>query len=163
MKIFITILTILNTFTAFGQKYVDFPSFEKFYSNFGEYLKYPDGLETKQPSTVTLMKISFAGNGEVQSISFSDSALPKFVDLMQKVKNKFDFKSIYEDVKVTHNSAEQIIIPIQIDYEKIGEWQSKISSDDIKKLYFFSGKPISGEYFFYPNIYYKYVVGRINQ
>ncbi|QMV67128.1 hypothetical protein HS960_05420 [Sphingobacterium paramultivorum] len=163
MKIFITILAILNTYTAFGQKYVDFPSFEKFYSTFGELLKYPDGLETKQPSTVTLMKINFAANGEVQSISFSDSAFPKFVDLIQKMENKFDFKSIYEDIKIKHNSAAQVIIPIQIDYEQIGEWQSKISSDNIKKLYFFDGKPISGEYFFYPNIYYKYVVGPVNR
>lgn len=163
MKIFITILTILNTLTAFGQKYVDFPSFEKFYSNFGEHLKYPAGFESKQPSTVTLMKINFAGNGEVQSVSFSDSAFPKFVDLMQTMKDKFNFKSIYEDIKVKHKNAEQVIIPIQIDYEKIGEWQSEISSNDIKKLYFFNGKPISGEYFLYPNIYYKYVIGRVNQ
>lgn len=163
MKTLITLLAIFSSSVSFGQKNIEFPSFEKFYSNFGENLRYPSGLQDEWPSTITLMKINFTGNGDVQSISLSDSAFPQFVHLMEKMKEKLDFNSIYQDIKAKQKDVKQVLIPIHIDYEKIDVWKSSISSEDFKKLYVFNGKPISGKYFLYPNIYYKYVAGRVNE
>lgn len=158
-----TIIALLSYTPVFGQKYIDFPLFEKFYSNFGEHLKYTNELKDVPLSTLTLMKINFSANGEVQSVSFSDSALPQFVEFMQKVENKIDFNYIYEDIKGKLRSRLEVLVPIHIDYEKMDEWKSTTSLENIKNLYFFNGKPISGDYFLYPNIYFKYVIGRINQ
>lgn len=160
IKIIVAILLILNCCTVFGQKNDEFPSYEKFYSTFAEYLKYPAELQNKCIPTITLMKITFTNTGELDFINFSDSAAPEFVELMQNIKNKLDFKSIYTDLRSKQKDINPVLIPIQIDFEKIGECTSTISSGNLQKLYRFSGKPISGKYFMYPEIYCKYVVGR---
>ena len=163
IKIIVAILLILNYCTVFGQKNVEFPSYEKFYSTFIEHLKYPSELQNKCVPTITLMKVTFTNTGELDFINFSDSATPEFVDLIQNIKNKLDFKSIYTDLRSKKKDINPVLIPIQIDFEKIGECTSTISSGNLQKLYRFSGKPMAGEYFMYPDIYCKYTVGRKNE
>lgn len=163
-KIFlVTVFCFFISLTLFGQidqKNDDFPSFEKFYSSVMSTVRYPQILQDNCASTLTLIKIIFDKNGEVESLSLSDSAHPKFVEYMQEIKNKLDFKSIYIDLKNKGFSSKPVLIPFCIDFEKIGECRSRISSSDLLNLYLFSGKQFSGEYFLYPNIYFRYVVGK---
>jgi len=158
----VTVLYFFISLTLFGQKNDDFPSFERVYSSLAVHFKYPEELKDHCIPTITLMKLQFDNKGEVQNIVFSDSAQPRFVDYMQKIKNDLDFKSIYTDLKNKGYTSKTVLIPFQIDSEKIGECISTISSSNLKKVYLFSGKPSSGEYFLYPCIYFKIVVGRTN-
>ncbi|MCS4224677.1 hypothetical protein [Sphingobacterium sp. BIGb0165] len=162
-NIFAAILLFLTTLQAFGQKNADFPSFEKFYASVMSTLSYPQILQDNCASTLTLIKVIFDSSGEIQSLSFSDSAHPKFVEHMQTIKNELDFKSIYIDLKKIGHSTKPVLIPFCIDFEKIGECRSRISSYDLLNLFLFSGKQFSGEYFLYPNIYFRYVVGRTHE
>lgn len=160
IRIIIAILLIFNYCTVFGQKNDEFPSYEKFNSSFAEHLKYPAELQKKCATTFTLMKVTFASSGEVEILSFSDSAEPEFVSLMQEIKDKLDFKSIYTDLKTKQKELKEVLIPIHIDFEKMDECKSTISSANLQKVYRFAGTPISGEYFMYPALYGRYVVGR---
>ena len=159
-NIFATMLLFLTTLQVFGQKNADLPSFEKFYANVTRTVKYPQILQDNCASTLTLVKIVFDSAGEIQSLSFSDSAHPKFVEYMQTIKSELDFKSIYIDLKKIGYPTKPVLIPFCIDFEKIGECRSRISTYDLKNLYLFSGKQFSGEYFLYPNIYFRIVVGK---
>src|SRR5690606_37382689 len=98
-----------------------------------------------------------------ESLTLSDSAHPKFVEYMQKIKSELDFKSIYMDLKNKGISSKPVLIPFCIDFEKIGECRSRTSSSDLLNLYHFSGRQLSGEYFLYPNIYFRYVVGKAHE
>jgi len=157
----VTVLFLSISLTVFGQKNNDFPSFEKFYSSLAVSLKYPIELQDSCIPTITLMKIIFDNTGKIESLSFSDSAHPKFVEYMQKIKSELDFNSIYNDLHLKNNNA--ILIPLQIDFEKMDKCKSTISSANLKKLYLFEGKPLSGEYFLYPYVYANYVVGRVQE
>ncbi|WP_343558957.1 hypothetical protein [Sphingobacterium sp.] len=158
----ITGLFLFISLTVCGQKNDDFPSFEKLYSSLAVHFKYPEELKDHCIPTITLMKLQFDNDGEILDIVFSDSAHPLFVDYMQKIRDDLDFKSIYTDLKNKGYTSKTVLIPFQIDSEKIGECISTISSADLKKVYLFSGKPSSGEYFLYPSIYFRIVVGRTN-
>ncbi|MGE8377429.1 MAG: hypothetical protein ACN6PN_03735 [Sphingobacterium sp.] len=160
-NIFTIILVFLATMQVFGQKNADFPSVEKFYNSVIENLKYyPDALQDSCIGTITLIKIHFDDNGELQSIDFSDSAQPVFVKYIQEIRNRLNFKSIYQDLKQKGHVDNKVLIPFQIDTEKMDECKSTISSTDLMKLYVFDGKPCAGEYFLYPYIYVRIVAGK---
>jgi len=160
--ILVTAMLFFISQIVFGQKNDDFPSFEKFYSSVTHTMRYPSILQDNCASTLTLMKVTFDHKGEIDSLTFSDSAHPKFVEYMQTIKGQLDFKSIYIDLKQKVHASKPILIPFCIDFEKIGECRSRITSD-LKNMYLFSGKQFSGEYFLYPNIYFRYVVGRAHE
>lgn len=160
IRIIIAILLAFNYCTVFGQKNDEFPSYEKFNSSFAEHLKYPAELQKKCATTFTLMKVTFDSKGQVEFLSFSDSAAPEFISLMQEIKDKLDFKSIYTDLKKKKKDIKQVLIPVHIDFEKMDGCKSTISSANLQKVYRFAGTPISGEYFMYPALYGRYVLGR---
>ncbi|WP_343565234.1 hypothetical protein [Sphingobacterium sp.] len=160
--ILVTAVLLIISQIALGQKNNDFPSFEKFYSSLTHTMRYPSILQENCASTLTLIKVIFDNKGEIDSLTFSDSAHPKFVEYMQTIKGQLDFKSIYIDLKQKGYESKPILIPICIDFEKIGECRSRITSD-LKNMYLFSGKQFSGEYFLYPNIYFRYVVGKTHE
>jgi hypothetical protein len=163
-NIFATILLLLITLQVFGQKHEDFPSVEKFYDSLIENLKYyPDVLQDSCIATISLMKIHYDNNGELQSIDFSDSTHPVFITYIQEFRNKLNFKSIYQDLKQKGYADNKVLIPLQIDTEKVDGCKSTLSSNDLMKLYFFNGKPCAGEYFLYPYVYVRIVEGKAHE
>ena len=109
------------------------------------------------------MKIQFDNNGKLQPIGFSDSAHPDFAKHIQKIADRLNFKSIYLDLKQKGHANNIVLIPIQIDFEKMDQCKSTISSADIMKLYLFNGNTLSGKYFLYPNLYFRLVIGKAHE
>jgi hypothetical protein len=158
-----TLLLFFISLNGHCQKNDQFPSFEKFYSSISETLKYPPELRDSCIATITLMKVNFGSNGGTPTISFSDSAHPSFSEYMQTIKGRLDFNSIYEDLKKMGYESKTVLIPLQLDSEKIFECNSIISSATLMKLYLFDEKPCSGEFVMYPSVYFKVVVGQTHQ
>lgn len=141
--------------SSFTQQSDSHPSFMKFKFSFLDNFKYPSELKDRGISTITLMLVKFNNDGTLKEIKFSDSALQQFVDEIHRVKDKIEFKYIYNDVTKIDKEARVVLIPIQIDVEKTGisGHSPQIMEADQQNLYNFSGKPVSGNYHIYPMLY----------
>lgn len=106
------------------------------------------------------MVISFDQTGKINSLSFSDSAYPQFIEEVQRVQDNIDFESLYMDLKSLGKEKEKIIIPIQIDTGIIDECESGILQFDLINLYLFDNKPLKGNYFLYKKISSKILMTR---
>lgn len=152
--IFLLAMTLLINYAVSQQKDPN-PGFAEFNRSFSKNFKYPFQLEDRCISTVTLMMVTFRSDGSVDLIEFSDSVLDQFKNEFFKVKDKIDFKSVFNDIININQENKVVVIPIFIESEKTGPLgcESNIIASDLKNLYNFSGKPISGNYYLYSGLY----------
>ncbi|MGJ1389935.1 hypothetical protein ACR78F_06135 [Sphingobacterium spiritivorum] len=162
MSKFITSIIILFSTNVFAQNNDKQMGYENFYQSFSSSFKYPTQLSDRCIPTFTLMLVQFSTKGTVESIKFSDGAFPQFVDEIKRVQNNIDFYSVYKDIIKAKKDNKTVLIPIHIDSEQIGGCKSIIIANDIKNLFQFGGKPIVGNYYIYPEVYIKNLVGRAN-
>jgi len=106
------------------------------------------------------MVISFDQSGKINSLRFSDSAYPQFIEEVQRIRDNIDFESLYMDLKSLGKENEKVIIPIQIDTGVVDECESGILQFDLMNLYLFDKKPLKGKYFLHKKISSKILMGR---
>lgn len=156
--IMIILYSIINSVYAQDKGKID--NFKKFENSFLRNFKYPAQLQERCIPVLTLMVISFDQFGKINSLSFSDSAYPQFIQEVQRVRDNIDFESLYMDLKSLGKENEKIIIPIQIDTGVIDECDSGILQFDLINLYLFDSKPLKGKYFLYKKILSKIFMAR---
>ncbi|MGJ1261333.1 hypothetical protein [Sphingobacterium spiritivorum] len=160
MKKLIIIIIIFFSNEVFAQNNTELLGYEKFYRSFSSSFKYPIQLSDRCIPIFTIMFVQFSVEGKVDSIKFSDSAFPQFVNEVLRIKNNIDFYSLYKDILKTNNDNNTVLIPIHIDSEQIGGCKSTITANDMQNLFQFGGEPVYGNYYIYPVIYIKNLVGR---
>jgi len=156
--IMIILYVMINSLYAQDKGKID--NFKKFENSFLRNFKYPAQLQERCIPVLTLMVISFDQSGKINSLSFSDSAYPQFIQEVQRVRDNIDFESLYMDLKSMGKENEKIIIPIQIDTGVIDECESGILQFDLINLYLFDSKPLKGRYFLYKKILSKIFMAR---
>jgi hypothetical protein len=156
--IMIILYVMINSLYAQDKGKID--NFKKFENSFLRNFKYPAQLQERCIPVLTLMVISFDQSGKINSLSFSDSAYPQFIQEVQRVRDNIDFESLYMDLKSMGKENEKIIIPIQIDTGVIDECDSGILQFDLINLYLFDSKPLKGRYFLYKKILSKIFMAR---
>ncbi|MGJ1317551.1 PTS sugar transporter [Sphingobacterium spiritivorum] len=141
--------------SSYAQQISTHADFLKFKFSFLDNFKYPSQLKDHGISTTTLMLVQFGNDGTIKEIKFSDSAQQPFIDEVNSVKKKIDFKYVYNDVTKINKENRVVLIPIQIDVKKTGAsgHLPQILETAPQNLYNFSGKPICGNYNIYPMIY----------
>jgi len=154
----IILYVMINSVYAQDKGKID--NFKKFENSFLRNFKYPAQLQERCIPVLTLMIISFDQSGKINSLNFSDSAYPQFIQEVQRVRDNIDFESLYMDLKSLGKENEKIIIPIQIDTGIIDECDSGILQFDLINLYLFGSKPLKGKYFLYKKILSKIFMAR---
>ncbi|WP_223583013.1 hypothetical protein [Sphingobacterium sp. GVS05A] len=105
------------------------------------------------------MKLKFNEQGELDSLSFSDSAFPQFADEVIAKKDQIDFRSLFEELHSVGKQDLWILVPIQFDTKIGGRCESAIRPYDLEHSTIFLGKPLIGKYYLYKKIYGKVGIG----
>ncbi|KKO92469.1 hypothetical protein AAW12_05050 [Sphingobacterium sp. Ag1] len=156
--ILIILYAMINSVYAQDKGKID--NYKKFENSFLRNFKYPAQLQERCIPVLTLMVISFDQTGKINSLHFSDSAYPQFIEEFRRIQDNIDFESLYMDLKSLGKVNEKIIIPIQIDTGVIDECESGILQFDLINLYLFDNKPLKGKYFLYKKILSKIMTAR---
>lgn len=127
----------------------------RFRYSFDANFTYLNSLVATKASIFAVILVNFNGSGKIQDIKFSDGAPPKFISEITRIKDKVDFKSMYDELG-GNGSNMQVLIPVQIDAMQMAGGGVPIAQKDLDNMYLFKGQPIVGEYVFYPAINYKY-------
>ena len=127
----------------------------QFRSSFDTNFTYLNSLVATKASIFAVILVSFNGSGKIKDIKFSDGAPPKFISEIIRIKDKVDFKSMYDELG-GNTSDMQVLIPVQIDALQMAGGGVPIAQKDLDNMYLFKGQPLTGEFVFYPAINYKY-------
>ncbi|MFD2555138.1 hypothetical protein [Sphingobacterium tabacisoli] len=152
LKLYFTIIMLCMGKVVFPQVTPTFKGHEQFQLSFNKAIQYPSQLIHRVIPTITMMKVKFDETGTVDSILFSDSAFPQFVEEVNKKKNEIEFHYLLEDIPEASQQDMWILIPIRFD-SFIGSKKSEVLTFDMDNLYLFSGKHLKGKFFLYPMIY----------
>lgn len=128
--------------------------FSQFEHSFVKNFKIPPQLHERCLPIITIMSITFDEYGNVNSLNFSDSAYPQFIQELLRIKDKIEFKLLYKEISALGKQKENILIPIQINPGIIGVCAAHVLQFDLLNLYLFDKKPLEGKYFLYKNITY---------
>lgn len=156
-SLLICILLILSH--VFAQDSISSDKYSKFERSFLSAIKYSDQLLDRCIPTLTTMKLKFNEQGELDSLSFSDSAFPQFVDEVIAKKNQIDFRSLFEELRSLGKQDLWILVPIQFDTKIGGRCESAIRPYDLEHSTIFLGKPLTGKYYLHKKIYGKVGIG----
>jgi hypothetical protein len=151
MKTIYSLLIYICCFTVsvFSQDSLSTRPLTEFEKSFSGAIHYPDQLLERCIPTFTVMKVKFNKKGELESLDFSDSAFPQFVQEVLAKKNKIEFHYLYEDALKLGMQDDWILVPIQINTKIAGRCESTIMPYDLEHSFLFAGKPLTGRHYLY--------------
>lgn len=127
------------------------PYFLDYEANKNEYFN-SDYFEYKHETAGDIILFFVTVNGEL-SLRYDYIGNP---DAINEIADAGDEKMIPVGALLNN----KVLIPLQIDTEKVDGCKSTLSSTDLMKSYFFNEKPYAGEYFLYPYVYVRIVEGK---
>ncbi|MGJ1322425.1 hypothetical protein ACR780_07040 [Sphingobacterium faecium] len=151
--IMLIILSVIAN-TAIGQR-KDVSNYKLFRTSFDKNFKFPAKLKTANASIFAVILLTFKKDGKIDKLLFSDGAPPELISEIERIKEKVNFKAIYDNISINSPNI-KVLIPIQVDALRMAGGGNPIPQRDLDKMYLFQGKPILGECFFYPSINLKY-------